>query len=1157
MQPVLAGFLALLGLAGSAPALTQGLVQGASPSTRFFDATVLPWLGGSEVWDTTSADIASELDALVRGTVAQHVLVRHGHALLPENRRLLAKLGVTLVQSAGRGFSFARLDAGSLDAAAVAKLGLVLDARAITVADKLHPLLLADALPDWTLSESRDGQQLVAAYVVMHADLLADPGGYELLLEFGADVKSTLITLPAFVVELPRNNIAALAARDEVMWIEPPLPRMGVNSVASVPNNSTRIITQVDQLQAAPYNLSGAGVKVLVYDGGTAQPTPDLSARLTARDNSGGQHHATHVAGTIGGDGSQSGGTYRGMAPAVTLESYGFEHDGTGVFLYSNPGDIEADYLDALTLHGVVVANNSIGSNLEQNNGNCFFQGDYGVTSSVVDATVRGGLTGTPFRVVWSAGNERAGSTCDIEGYGDFYSLAPPAAAKNPISVGAVDSNSDAMTYFSSWGPSDDGRLKPDVVAPGCETGGDHGVTSTVANGGYATYCGTSMAAPAVTGITALLLEDHRAQFGGQDLSNATLKSLLMHTAVDLGTTGPDYRYGYGSVRARAAVDELRRGQFVVGAVEQGDAKRYFMDVAPGSSNVKLTLAWDDVPATPGVSTALVNDLDLAVFDPSGVQRFPWTLNPNSPSFPALQTTADHRNNAEQVFVAAPISGTWTIEVRGFDVPAGPQDFSLGPSHALDPAAAIELAVVGALPDELELGLAKAFAVDVIEVNDTLVPGSARLHVSYAGGPFASQPLTHLGGTRYEAVLPGPACGAFPRFYLSVQGALSGQSTLPPSAPAASFATTVDTASAEVVVFADDFEAHTGWTTANIAITGGAWSRGFPLGGGDREDPPSDSDGSGRCFLTDGSDGDTDVDGGPTQLFSPQFALAGSAAYVRYHRWFGNDDVDQDRLDVHVSNDGGGGWTLVESVPDQPTWVPRTFRVAEFVTPTDQVQVRFSATDNPNDSVTEAGIDAFRVFVLDCTLGVDCDGDGIEDASAISGGFIQDANGDGIPDVCVGDCDDDGVPDDQEIDCDDDGIPDDCETDWLTHYGVGTAGTNGVVPMLDSTGGAPSIGTSDFTFVAGSLAPNRPSLLALDFSPANVAILGATALVSPVTALRFAQSTGAGAWSLAFPLADNPALIGLPFFAQVFVLDPGAPGGLAASDGVEGAVCGN
>ncbi|MCH8147719.1 MAG: S8 family serine peptidase, partial [Planctomycetes bacterium] len=185
---------------------------------------------------------------------------------------------------------------------------------------------------------------------------------------------------------------------------------------------------------------------------GTARASHvDFEGRLTAADFSDMTDHSTHVAGTIGGAGIADA-SYRGMAPGVSLLSYGFEFSNSQVILYTNPGDIEFDYDEAINIHGADIANNSIGSNIESNLFECEIQGDYGITSSLIDSIVIGSL-GSPFRVVWAAGNERPENRCDIEGFGAYYSMAPPAGAKNHICVGAVNSNNDSMTTFSSWGP--------------------------------------------------------------------------------------------------------------------------------------------------------------------------------------------------------------------------------------------------------------------------------------------------------------------------------------------------------------------------------------------------------------------------------------------------------------------------------------------------------------------------------------------------------------------------------------------------------------------------------------------------------------------------------------------------------------------------------
>jgi hypothetical protein len=191
------------------------------------------------------------------------------------------------------------------------------------------------------------------------------------------------------------------------------------------------------------------------------------------------------------------------------------------------------------------------------------------------------------------------------------------------------------------------------------------------------------MASPTACGLGALLLQDFRAMYPGEpDFRNSTLRGVLAHTAADLANAGPDYSYGYGSVRIQPAIELMRAGNFLQAEVMQGDAYSVLVLVGPGEE-LKVTLAWDDPPGTPNVDPALVNDLDLVVYAPSSVQYFPWTLDPDNPSAPAAQTQADHINNIEQVFVGSPASGAWRVEVRGTNVPVGPQVFSLSGRPAL------------------------------------------------------------------------------------------------------------------------------------------------------------------------------------------------------------------------------------------------------------------------------------------------------------------------------------------------------------------------------------------------------------------------------------------------------------------------------------------
>jgi hypothetical protein len=629
-------------------------------------------------------ELAQRIAELAGRPEQRHVVIQTDQSIGSGKREQLRDAGLNVLRYVGNQAFFASFSSNVVNPRALSAIPFLAGIKPIEREWKLHTGILAGRVPSWAaVGKDASGAEIVAVYVLFHPDVILFTEAIDAVRGHGAVIRDTLESINGLVIELPLANINLLADEDSVQWIEWPLPRM------SAINDSNREITEANLVQQS--GLDGLGVKVLVYDAGTARETHvDFGGRLTVHDSSGMHYHATHVAGTIGGDGSASDGLYKGMAPRVTMLSYGFEYDGSGIFLYSNPGDIESDYYEAISIYGAHISNNSIGTNTESNGFDCALQGDYGVTSQLIDTIVRGdgsnGFFAEPFRIVWANGNERQGSRCDVEGYGDYYSTAPPAGAKNHITVGALNSNNDTMTTFSSWGPVDDGRMKPDISAPGCQSDGDGGVTSTdsSSNTAYRTLCGTSMAAPTVSGLSALLLQEFRAFFPGEpDPRNSTLKILFAHNANDLGNIGPDYQYGYGSVRIQKTLDFMWTGNFLEDQVDQGDAFSVLVRVNSGDPELKVTLAWDDVPGTPNIEPALVNDLDLLVIAPNSQHYYPWTLDPYNPGSPALQTQANHIDNIEQVFVANPTAGVWRIEVYGYSVPQGPQPFSLSASPTL------------------------------------------------------------------------------------------------------------------------------------------------------------------------------------------------------------------------------------------------------------------------------------------------------------------------------------------------------------------------------------------------------------------------------------------------------------------------------------------
>jgi subtilisin family serine protease len=171
-----------------------------------------------------------------------------------------------------------------------------------------------------------------------------------------------------------------------------------------------------------------------------------------------------------------------------------------------------------------------------------------------------------------------------------------------------------------------------------------------------------------------------------------------------------------------------------------------------------------------------------------------------------------------------------------------------------------------------------------------------------------------------------------------------------------------------VQLLVDNAESGVGWSVVNQSVTDGAWdpNPGVPAGGGVRNDPPADYDGSGKCFLTDNVAGNSDVDGGPTILTSRAFDLTiATDPNLSFAYWLVSDGGDVMSLDVSGNN--GTSWTSVATLTGGTGWQLYTFRVADFVAPSAQTRLRFSVADNPNNSVTEAAIDYLRVVEIDCS----------------------------------------------------------------------------------------------------------------------------------------------------------------------------------------------
>lgn len=297
------------------------------------------------------------------------------------------------------------------------------------------------------------------------------------------------------------------------------------------------------------------------------------------------------------------------------------------------------------------------------------------------------------------------------------------------------------------------------------------------------------------------------------------------------------------------------------------------------------------------------------------------------------------------------------------------------------------------LPGQLPPDEPVTFRVAVTAFGDTQpIAGTGRIYISLNGGPFVSSLMTPLGGHVYETALPGVPCAESVRFYVSADATVGGTFYDPSNAPA-SYYTAV--AATGVTVDRDEIEGDvSGWTIISDAgLTTGDWEAVVPNGtvvpGGFAAPNEDATAGIGvKAFVTEngpvgGSASANDVDGGYARLISPPVDLSGTDAEISYARWFYCDDegfTGEDTLVTEISNNGGLSWVLVHSTTGTgQAWETVTFRVSNYVTPTANVRVRFSTTDNPNNSVTEAGIDNFEVRSYDCDSPCpgDIDGDGV------------------------------------------------------------------------------------------------------------------------------------------------------------------------------------
>jgi fibronectin type 3 domain-containing protein len=515
--------------------------------------------------------------------------------------------------------------------------------------------------PDDKISRTAIDRPIVRAYVY---DDVEDPlsvlGTYGEILEQDAR---------AYVLRLT-GDLRALASDDAVKYVMGPRPEKIEN------NDDVRDNINADEAQAAPYNLSGNGLALGMWDNGAASTGhSDYASRLTVGDGSGTGSHPTLVCGVMAGDGTRStayGGSpyqWRGVATEADIASYSWP---------DNISNMNNEHSHAISNYDIILTQNSWSWGLCSDY--CEYYGEYDDWSQNYDKIARGSA-GKRISVVFSAGNDGDcfGCSGDIPDFPYGTIPGPGSTAKNAIVVGSNDADTDNLSDFSSMGPTLDGRLKPDVVAPGCKSSA--GITTTYTSNNYnSSYCGTSFSAPAVSGCVALIQEDYIGKFGGEAWPS-TVKALLIQGAEDQGNVGPDFQFGYGRVNIQNSIDVIRTDNGSGDLIKEdtlspSETWEYSIAVTSGD-DLKVTLVWDDFEADYSVPGAtLVNDLDLELEAPGGATYYPWVLDPAHPGW-AATTGVDDLNNVEQVEIGSPAAGTWTIRVTASVMPEPNQDFSI------------------------------------------------------------------------------------------------------------------------------------------------------------------------------------------------------------------------------------------------------------------------------------------------------------------------------------------------------------------------------------------------------------------------------------------------------------------------------------------------